>query len=146
MGANSTRILSLPQSIGEGTDSKQSMSDTLNKETIQFEEFVQIFFSDSVYQRKHVYFPLVLSYWAEKDADDNSAFEQNTIVINDNNYQILKLDVSCEVKIVENADKEPYVVVSIPDTALEAELFFKKNNNTYLLNIIKITGDASPFK
>ena len=142
---DSNKIFSHQQSSSENTPSKQSVAETLNKDTTQFKEFVQIFFADSVYQRRHVFYPLVLYYWAEKDADDDSALERDTILINDNNYQILMLDAICELQIIENEGMEPYVVVSIPDTALEAELYFKKNKGTYLLNQINITGDASPF-
>lgn len=120
-------------------------SDTLNKDTIKYTEFVQIFFADSAYQRKHVCFPLVLCYMEEQDATDNSSLEQNTILINDTNYQILRLDARSEIKISENGEREFYVVVSIPDTALEAELYFTKKNDIYLLNKINITGDGSPF-
>lgn len=144
--AESTKLISLHHnSIDEGTSSKQFEVETFNKDAIQFEEFIQMFFADSVFQRKHVHFPLVLYYLAEQeDADDDSSVEQNTM-INKNNYQILILDVHCEIKIIKDNGKEPYVIISIPDTALEAELYFKINNDTYFLNKIKITGDASPF-
>lgn len=123
---DSTKLFSLQHGIGDGASSKQPVLETLNKDTTQFIEFVQIFFADSVYQRKHVCFPLVLSYWTEQDPYNNSTVKQNIILMNDNNSQILMLDVRSEVKIIEDKSMEPYVVVSIPDTALEAKLYFKK--------------------
>lgn len=141
---DSIKNFSQQHCISRGSSSAQSTEETLNKDVTQFKAFVQTFFSDTIYQRKHVYIPLVFNYSGEQDADD-SVFEQNTILIDDNDYQILILDARCEIKIIENEGKEPYVVVSIPDTALEAELYFKKDNGTYLLNKINITGDASPF-
>lgn len=145
VAVDSTELFSMQHSISEGYSVKQSMLKTLNKETSLFNEFVRIFFADSVYQRKHVCFPLVLCYWEEHNSNDNSSFIQKTTLINDINYQILILDGRSEIKIIENDGRESYVIVSIPDTALEAELYFKKNNDIYLLYKIIITGDASPF-
>lgn len=143
--ADSNKILSQQKGIDEGTSFSQSTPETLNADAIQFKEFMRTFFADTIYQRKHVYFPLVLNYIGEQDDDDDSVSESNTILIDGNNYQILILDVRSEIKIIEIEGDEPYVVVSIPDTALEAELYFKKSEGTYLLNKINITGDASPF-
>lgn len=145
VAVDSTELFSTQHNISEGYSIKQSVPKTLNKETSLFNEFVRIFFADSVYQRKHVCFPLVLCYWEEHNSNDNSSFIQKTTLINDINYQILILDGRSEIKIIENDGRESYVIVSIPDTALEAELYFKKNNDIYLLYKIIITGDASPF-
>ena len=142
---DSTELFSIQHSISESFSAKQSEPKPLNKDTSQFKEFVRIFFADSVYQRKHVCFPLVLCYWEEYDDNDNSSYRQNTKLINDTNYQILILDGRSEIKIIESEGRESYVIVSIPDTALEAELYFQKNKDIYLLNKINITGDASPF-
>ena len=142
--AESIKNFSQQHSISKGTSYEQSVAKTLNKGTVQFKEFVRTFFVDTVYQQTHVYFPLVINYIGEQD-DDDSVSGSNTILIDNNDYQILILDVRSEIKIIENKWDEPYVIVLIPDTSLEAELYFKKSEGTYLLNKINITGDASPF-
>lgn len=127
------------------TDSINHVLQTQNIgiEETQFKKFVQAFFLDSIYQRSHIIYPLTLSYWEEQDINNESSYIQATILIPENNYQILKLDARSIIKIYESAN--PYIIVSIPDTALEAELYFQRNTKGFFLIKINITGDASPF-
>ena len=113
-----------------------------SQETTRFNEFVQVFLNDSIYQRKHVMFPVTLYYPAENDDSSN---KRDSVLLNENNYTILTLDARSKVKINENKGDQPIVVVSIPDTALEAELYFHEDKGIYFLCKIVITGDASPF-
>jgi len=122
-----------------------SSLNTMNGETAQINEFVQHFFVDSVFQREHVNFPLILHYSAEQNVEDESSQSQKTVLIQKNQYQVLALDKRSEIKFRESGRDSSIVVVSIPDTALEAELYFLLINDQYFLQKIIITGDASPF-
>ena len=118
---------------------------TMEEETAQLQDFVKLFFADSIFQREHVSFPLILQYWVEQEYNGEYSYEQDSVIIEENDYQILFLDSRSEIKICEEESERPYIVVSIPDTALEAKLYFRKNNGSYLLSKMNITGDASPF-
>ena len=122
-----------------------SSLNTMNGETAQINEFVQHFFVDSVFQREHVNSPLILHYSAEQNVEDESSQSQKSVLIQKNQYQVLALDKRSEIKFRESGRDSSIVVVSIPDTALEAELYFLLINDQYFLQKIIITGDTSPF-
>lgn len=107
--------------------------DSVSKDATQLKEFVQLFFVDSICQRKHVIFPLILQYSTDDEPDNR----QDTIYIQENNYQTLTLDTRSEVKIFKKDGKTVLVIVTIPDTALEAELSFKKKKDKYFLRKIR---------
>ena len=142
--AESTIMFTQPQySITEKTHCINFSTQNVGIEETQFKKFVQAFFLDSIYQRSHIIYPLTLSYWEEQDINNESSYIQATILIPENNYQILKLDARSIIKIYESAN--PYIIVSVPDTALEAELYFQRKTKGFFLIKINITGDASPF-
>ncbi len=120
-------------------------AETICKEAVRLEEFMQVFFADSVFQRKHVRYPLSLYYGVEQDVGVGIPSAQDTIFIEERNYQVLSLDTRSKIIIYEEDSENPYAVISIPDTALEAELYFLRINGSYVLIKINITGDASPF-
>lgn len=143
--ANETTNLSPQIGNVRQTCTNCESAETLSKEACHLKKFIQVFFADSIFQREHVKFPLILQYWVEQDYNGEYLDKQDTVHIMENSYPILTLDTRSEVKICKNGNNNPYVVVSIPDTALEAELYFSKKKNTYFLLKINISGDASPF-
>ena len=143
--ANETIDLSPQLGNVKPTCTNCESAETLSKEACQLKKFIQVFFADSIFQREHVKFPLILQYWVELEYNGEYLDRQDTIHIWKNNYQILTLDTRSEIKICKKENNNPYVVVSIPDTALEAELYFSKKKNTYFLLKINVSGDASPF-
>ncbi len=145
IASETTKCFSPQLVSGKPTNTNCESAETTRREARYLKKFVQNFFADSIFQREHVNFPLILQYWVEQDYNDESSYKQDTIHIMENRYQILTLDTRSEVKICKNGNDKPKIVVSIPDTALEAELYFKKNKETYFLYKICISGDASPF-
>lgn len=125
----------------EKTDFNSNVGEITNNKVTPFKEFVQFFFTDSIYQHEHVSFPLLL----EVNEEDESSFPEDSILIKECEYLTLILDPRSVIKTHDNVKENPYIIVSIPDTALEAELYFQKINEKYFLTEIKITGDASPF-
>ena len=117
----------------------------MNTDKHHFMSFVESFFTDTCFQRMHVIFPLNLQYTEEQVTDAETYDVPISTYLDKNDYCILGLKEQSQIRVITENFSKTYVIVSIPDTALETVLSFNEQQGTYYLMSIDITGDGLPF-